>query len=177
LSSATASVEWLDELVDELERDESADGPALFERMASTGVVARGPDALRAVSSRARVLEGEVAATESSNWRRRATLYRVIGELYAVAHQDRALTLERAGDAAVAAGDTLRIHGDLLATVRRYERAVLYLERAIDLAAPENAELVSRLRGKVATLRSNIDTVARRAVRGEAASSKETERP
>lgn len=150
------------ELERQLRSDEELRGPrALESTVSSLGVRFEDVD-LDAIARHARLLEGEAEATAREDWETRAVLYRVIGELHLCAARSNPMALERAADSHVAAGDTLRAYGDSQAAQRRFRRAIEVLQLTLEAVPSARSEAVGRVRGKVATLESNIQVLERR---------------
>jgi hypothetical protein len=161
-ASLEAPSAFCEQLEAYLRHEEEAFGPAALEWVARTAGVEVDDGRIREIARHARLLESEAEATERQDWAIRAALYRVIGELYVCSARGNTMQLERAADAHVAAGDTLRAYGDSSAAQRRFKRAITVLRLAIDAAPAARSEVAARMRGKVATLESNIEVLQRR---------------
>jgi|LauGreDrversion4_2_1035121.scaffolds.fasta_scaffold1552039_2 hypothetical protein len=72
------------------------------------------------------------------------------------------MTIERAADAFVAAGDTVRLYGEAKVAQQRYRRAIDVLGVALSAVPSSRSESVSRMRAKIATLETNIEVLERR---------------
>ena len=143
-------------------REEDSIGPSALESVAGLAGVQVDDACIREIARHARLLEAEAEATAREDWQGRAARYRVISEMYVCCARGNIMLLERAADAQVAAGDTLRAYGDSIAARRRYQRAIAVLLLASDAAPADRTEVAARMRGKIATLESNIQVIQRR---------------
>jgi hypothetical protein len=162
----TESVQTEAPIAVELERllreDDSLTGESALQIGASNlGLLGDSLD-FDAISRHARMLEGEADSTTREDWQERATLYRVIGEFHLCAARGNPMLLERAGDAFVAAGDTLRLYGEAEVAQQRYRRAIEALTLALNAIPSTRSEAVGRMRGKIATLETNIEVLRKR---------------
>jgi hypothetical protein len=115
-----------------------------------------------AIDRRARLLESEAESASREDWEMRSVLYRVIGEFHLCAARGNPMTIERAADAFVAAGDTVRLYGEAKVAQQRYRRAIDVLGVALSAVPSSRSESVSRMRAKIATLETNIEVLERR---------------
>jgi hypothetical protein len=164
--SMTQSVQPAAPIADELERllreDDTLTGESALQIAANNLGLSIDDLDFDAISRHARTLEGEADATSREDWQERAVLYRVIGEHHLCAARGNPMLLERAADAFVAAGDTLRLYGEAEVAQQRYRRSIEALTLALDAIPSTRSEAVGRMRGKIATLETNIEVLRKR---------------